>query len=585
MPVKADVLDARILIVDDRESNVRLLEHTLRREGYRQVASTQDPFAVCDLHACHRYDLILLDLQMPGMDGFAVLDGLSKIEASGYVPVLAITAASDYKLRALAAGAKDFIAKPFDLAELSIRVHNLLEVRLLYTERDEAVNALESFALHDALTGLANRRLLIDRLNQSRLSSARTDNHSALMFLDIDHFKQLNDTLGHDAGDLLLQQLSQRLLLCVREGDCVARFGGDEFVVLLDALGPHEADAAQYTDHVAQKILHAVAQAFDLQGHNFETSMSIGAVVFQGVGEPLSDLLKQADRAMYRAKSMGRNQVCFFDLNMQTAVLMQDRLLQELRHGLSAHEFELYYQIQVDGRGMAVGAEALVRWHHAGHGLLLPGQFISLAEETGLILSLGQWILEAACQQLLVWATNPLTADWTLAVNIGACQMAQADVAASVALALKNTGAPASKLVLELTEGTLLNGVEGILTKLNAIRALGVGLCLDDFGAGFASLAYLKRMPLAQLKIDQAIVHRVLDDDSVAVIARSIGALGTSLGLPVIAEGIETAAQRDFFAAMGCAAFQGNYIGAVAQAPEMVDCYMGNRPLALMNVA
>jgi diguanylate cyclase (GGDEF)-like protein len=585
MPVKTELLGARILIVDDQESNVRLLEQVLLREGYRQVASTQDPFAVCELHACHHYDLILLDMQMPGMDGFAVLEGLSQIEVAGYVPVLAITVASEFKLRALAAGAKDFIAKPFELAELAIRVHNLLEVRLLYKKLDQAVSALESFALHDALTGLANRRLLIDRLNQSRLSSARTRNHSALMFLDIDHFKQINDTLGHDGGDLLLQQVSQRLLLCVREGDCVARFGGDEFVVLLDALGPNEADAAQHTDQAAQKMLHAMAQTFELQGQTYEASMSIGTVVFQGLLEPASELLKKADRAMYRAKSMGRSQVCFFDLNMHAAVLEQDRLRQELRHGLSAHEFEIFYQIQVDGRGMAVGAEAQVRWNNAGHGLILPGQFIALAEETGLILSLGHWVLEAACRQLLVWAENPLTAAWTLAVNMGACQMAQADVAASVALALRKTGASASKLVLELTEDTLLNGADGILAKLNAIRALGVGLCLDDFGAGFASLAYLKRMPLAQLKIDQAIVHRVLDEDSVAVIARSIGALGTSLGLPVIAEGIETAAQLEFFSAIGCSAFQGNYIGAVAQAEELVDCYMKNRPAALMNGA
>jgi diguanylate cyclase (GGDEF)-like protein len=584
---KADVLQARILIVDDRASNVLLLQQMLENEGYRHVTSTLDPFAVCDLHRCHRYDLILLDLQMPGMDGFAVLDGLSQIEPAGYAPVLAITAgsASECKLRALAAGAKDFIAKPFELAELTLRIHNLLEVRLLYKKLGDTVNELESFALHDVLTGLANRRLLIDRLNQSRLSSARTGSHSALMYLDIDHFKQLNDTLGHDAGDLLLQQVSQRLLLCVREGDCVARFGGDEFVVLLDALGQHEPDAALQTDHVAQKILHAVAQAFDLQGHSYKTSMSIGTVIFQGQAEPVNDLLKQADRAMYRAKSTGRSQVCFFDLNMHAAVQEQERLVQDLNHGLSANEFELFYQIQVDNHGVAVGAEALVRWHHAGHGLMLPGQFIALAEETGLILSLGHWVLEAACRQLLVWAANPQTAAWTMSVNIGACQMAQADFAATVALALEKTCAPASRLTLELTEGTLLNDVEDTLAKLNAIRALGVGLCLDDFGAGFTSLAYLKRMPLVQLKIDQALVHNVLSDDSVAVIARAIGALGSSLGLPVIAEGIETAAQRDFFAAMGCSAFQGNYIGVVAPPEEMVDCYMRNKPSELMNRA
>ena len=584
---KTDVLDARILIVDDRRPNVLLLEQLLHSVGYRQVTSTQDPFAVCELHRSQHYDLILLDLQMPGMDGFAVLEGLSHIEAEtdGYVPVLAITVASEHKLRALTAGAKDFIAKPYELAELKTRIYNLLEVRLLYKKLADAVASLASFALHDALTGLANRRLLMDRLNQSRLSSARSNNHCALMFLDIDHFKQLNDTLGHDVGDLLLQQMSQRLLLCVREGDCVGRFGGDEFVVLLDALGQQEYDAANQTEAVAQKILHAVAQTFDLQGHTYETSMSIGTVVFQGVLEPVTDLLKKADRAMYRAKSMGRNRVCFFDLVMHAAVQKQERLLQDLHHGLSANEFELFYQIQVDAHGMAVGAEALVRWRHASHGLMLPSQFLALAEETGMILPLGQWVLETACQQLVQWSKDPATADWKLAVNMGACQLAQADFATSVALALQKTGAPAGHLTLELTEGTLLNDMEDVLAKMNGIQALGVGLCLDDFGAGLASLAYLKRMPLVQLKIDQVTVHHVLSDDSLAVIARSVVALGASLGLPVIAEGIETAAQRDFFAAMGCAAFQGNYIGAVAPPAEMLDCYMKNRPVDLVDEA
>jgi diguanylate cyclase (GGDEF)-like protein len=581
---KTDVLDARILIVDDRRPNVLLLEQLLYSVGYRQVTSTQDPFAVCELHRSHHYDLILLDLQMPGMDGFAVLEGLSQIEAEadGYVPVLAITVEPEHKLRALAAGAKDFIAKPYELAELKTRIYNLLEVRLLYKKLAVAAASLASFALHDALTGLANRRLLMDRLNQSRLSSARSNNHCALMFLDIDHFKQINDTLGHDVGDLL-QQMSQRLLLCVREGDCVARFGGDEFVVLLDALGQQAYDAAHQTEAVAQKILHAVAQTFDLQGHTCETSMSIGTVVFQGVQEPVTDLLKKADRAMYRAKSMGRGRVCFFDLVMHATVEKQERLVQDLHQGLNANAFELFYQIQVDAHGRAVGAEALVRWHHARYGLMLPAQFLVLAEETAMILPLGQWVLETACQQLVQWSKDPTTAAWKLAVSMGACQLAQADFAARVALALQTTGAPAGHLTLELTEGTLLNDMEDILAKMNGIQALGVGLCLDDFGAGFASLAYLKRMSLVQLKIDQAMVHHVLTDDSVAVIARSVVALGASLGLPVIAEGIETAAQRDFFAAMGCAAFQGNYIGAVAPAAEMLDAYMKNRPVALVN--
>jgi len=583
MPDKADVLGASILIVDDKPANVRLLEQLLHSLGYRQVMTTQNPFEVCDLHRHHHFDLILLDLQMPGLDGFSVLDGLAAIEEDGYAPVLAITVHPNHKLRALAAGARDFVAKPFDLAELTTRIHNLLEVRLLYKQLAQAVNALESYALHDALTGLANRRLLMDRLNQSRLSSARTHNHGALMFLDIDRFKQVNDRYGHEAGDQVLITVAQRLRRGLREVDIVARFGGDEFVVLLDALGQPEPDAVRQTDSVAQKILLAMQQNFDLQGHSFEASLSIGAVVFLGVAEPVGDVLKKADRAMYRAKSLGRNQLCFFDPGMQAAVLAQEALVHDLQHGLANNEFALYYQIQVDAQGQALGAEALLRWRHAHQGLLLPGQFIALAEETGLILPLSHWVLETACRQLLLWAQDPQTAHWTLAVNIGASQLAQADFAVSVALALHITGAPANKLILELTEETLARDVADTVTKMTTIRALGVGFCLDDFGAGLASLSYLKRMPLVQIKIDQALVHSVLTDASVAVIARAIAALGASLGLPVVAEGVESAAQRDFFLALGCSVFQGHHIGDVALPGQMLEDYMKNRPLALVN--
>ena len=321
---KPDVMDARILIVDDRGANVLLLEQLLQAVGYRHVMSTQDPFAVCDLHRANNFDLILLDLQMPGMDGFAVMAGLAQIEtqAKGYVPVLAITVQPGHKLRALAAGAKDFIAKPFELEELKTRIHNLLEVRLLHKKLSNAVNTLETMALQDALTGLANRRLLMDRLNQSRLSSARTHNHCALMFMDLDKFKQLNDTLGHDMGDQLLQQVSARLLLCVREGDCVARFGGDEFVVLLDALSQNAADAAQQAQSVARKILQMMQQPFDLQGHSVAASLSVGSVIFLGAQEPADEVLRQADLAMYRAKAMGRGRLCAFDADLPAELVV-----------------------------------------------------------------------------------------------------------------------------------------------------------------------------------------------------------------------------------------------------------------------
>lgn len=316
---KADVMHARILIVDDRGANVLLLEQLLQAVGYRHVMSTQDPFVVCDLHREHNFDLILLDLQMPGMDGFAVMAGLAQIEAQAqsYVSVLAITVQPGHKLRALAAGAKDFIAKPFELEELKTRIHNLLEVRLLHKKLANAVDAMETLALQDALTGLANRRLLMDRLNQSRLSSARTHNHCALMFMDLDKFKQLNDTLGHDVGDLLLQQVSARLLLGVREGDCVARFGGDEFVVLLDALSQNEHDATRQAHSVAHKILQLMQQPFDLQGHRVQASLSVGSVIFLGAQDSAQEVIKKADQAMYRAKAMGAGQMCAFDAALQ----------------------------------------------------------------------------------------------------------------------------------------------------------------------------------------------------------------------------------------------------------------------------
>jgi len=582
MSDKDDIFRARILIVDDKAANVKLLEELLHEAGYHNLMSTQNPAAVCDLHASHQYDLILLDLQMPGMSGFEVLDGLKTIEHGDYAPVLAITIEPDHKLRALAAGAKDFIAKPFDVTELKTRIHNLLEVRLKYRKLVHTVDALESFALHDALTGLPNRRLMMDRLQQARLASERGGHHCALMFMDLDHFKQLNDTLGHDVGDVLLQQVSARLLLCLREGDSVARFGGDEFVVLLDALSSQAQDAAVQATAIAEKILAALGQTYHLNGPAYDSTLSIGVVVFQGDGEPVGTLLKRADLAMYRAKSMGRNQICFFDRSMQAQVLAQETLAADMRRGLNDQEFVLHYQIQVDVCGTPVGAEALVRWHHAQHGLMVPAQFLPIAEETGMMVPLGQWVLGAACQQLLVWAQHPQTADWTLAVNVGACQLAQADFAADVAAALNTTRAPASRLRLELTDGTLLGDVEDVIAKMSAVQATGVGFCLDDFGAGFASVAYLKRLPLVQLKIDRVMVHAVLTDDSVAVIARAIVALGLSMGLPVIAEGVETAAQRDFFAGLGCHNFQGNYIGEVALPAEMLDSYMNKWPSALV---
>lgn len=326
VPDDIQILEAHILLVDDLAANLVLLEQVLRGAGYQHLTFTQDPYAVCELHRIHDYDLILLDLQMPGMNGFEVMKGLRRMDPGGYAPVLAITAQPEHKLHALKAGARDFIAKPFNLTELTSRIHNLVEVRLLYKKLEQTVDTLASFALHDALTGLPNRRLLLDRLAQSRSTSARTRHHAALMFLDIDHFKQINDTLGHDAGDALLTQMSGRLLSCARKGDTVARFGGDEFVLLVDALSSQAPEAATQARGIAQKILHALQQPYCLNGHACNSSLSVGILIFRGDAEPVDELLKKADLAMYQAKSKGRNRLFFYDARLQAAVSPGDAL-------------------------------------------------------------------------------------------------------------------------------------------------------------------------------------------------------------------------------------------------------------------
>jgi diguanylate cyclase (GGDEF)-like protein len=405
------------------------------------------------------------------------------------------------------------------------------------------------------------------------------------MFMDIDYFKQLNDTLGHDVGDLLLQQVAARAQTCVRAADSVARFGGDEFVVLLDALSPQPLEAIRQAQVIAQQMLQALGATYTLHEQSYDSTMSIGLVVFQGDTGPVGELLKMADLAMYHAKSLGRNRVCVFDPSMQSAGLAHDALATDMRRAMNADEFVLHYQIQVNLQGVPVGAEALLRWNHPDRGLMMPGEFLPLAENTGMILQLGEWALEAACKQVQMWAKSATTATWTLAVNISACQVAQADFVSRVSAVLDRTGAPPERLRLEITEATLLHDVEDVIAKVQTLKAKGLAFCLDDFGAGFAALAYLKRLPMVQIKVDQVVVQGVLEDVGLAVIARAIVALGASQRLPVIAEGVETVAQRDFFAKLGCNAFQGRLFGPPALPLVMHADYMKNQALAQVSTA
>ncbi|MFY7863592.1 bifunctional diguanylate cyclase/phosphodiesterase [Roseateles sp.] len=420
---------------------------------------------------------------------------------------------------------------------------------------------MHRLAFFDALTGLPNRRLFLDRLNQSLLASERSGEHGALMLLDLDHFKLINDSVGHEAGDQLLQQVAERLRTHVRESESIARLGGDEFVVLLQALSTHHVEAAKEVEQIADRLLQALAQPYEIGTQPHDCTPSIGIVVFKGDAEGWQELLKKADVAMYQAKSGGRNRACFYDPVLQAAAAERQTLARDMQRGLAEQEFVLHYQIQVNAHGAPDGAEALIRWRHPVHGLMSPLFFIPLAEETGLILPLGQWVLEAACDQLRRWADEPSRPSWALAVNVSAIQLAQPDFVDTVAAALRRSGANPFQLKLELTESMLVSDVEEVISKMRAIKTMGVGFSLDDFGTGYSSLSILKRLPLDQLKIDQSFVRDLLTDPNDVVIARTVLALGQSLGLKVIAEGVENVGQLEVLAKMGCQAFQGYYFG------------------------
>ncbi len=421
---------------------------------------------------------------------------------------------------------------------------------------------LQAQAVSDPLTGLPNRRLMLDRLKHALASSMRSGREGALLFIDLDNFKTLNDTLGHGIGDLLLQQVAQRLESCVREGDTVARLGGDEFVVMLEDLSEKDLEAAAQTEAIGEKILASLNQPYQLGKHEYLNSPSIGATLFNDHQQSIEELLKQADIAMYQAKKSGRNALRFFDPQMQETINARATLESELRKALACHQFHLYYQIQVDsiqedGSHRPLGAEALIRWAHPKRGLVLPAQFIPMAEETGLILPIGQWVLETACAQIKTWQYNVLTRDLVLAVNVSAKQFRQADFVAQVQAAVQRHGISPMLLKLELTESLLLENIEDTIATMNALKAIGVKFSLDDFGTGYSSLQYLKQLPLDQLKIDQSFVHDLVSDSSDRAIVRTIIAMAHSLKLNVIAEGVETEEQRQLLQDKGCIHYQG----------------------------
>jgi len=441
------------------------------------------------------------------------------------------------------------------------------------SKRKLAEDETQRLAFYDTLTGLPNRRLLVDRVRRAQATSARNRRYCALMFIDLDNFKDLNDTMGHDVGDLLLNQVGNRLLSCIREVDTAARFGGDEFVVMMEDLSESDTEAAAQAEVVAEKILGRLSQPYALVGREHNSTPSIGVTLFCGADPAVDDLLKRADLAMYQAKEAGRSTWRFFDPQMQRAVLARAALHADLHRGIEQQEMLLHYQPMVDQQGSIVGYEALLRWNHPERGLILPGQFMALAEQSGLILQIGQWVLDEACRQLAQWSTMPDMCHTVLSVNVSARQFRQHGFTDQVLIALEQSGAEAGRLKLELTEGVLLANVEDAIRKMNVLRGHGVRFVLDDFGIGYSSLNDLKRLPLDQIKIDQSFVRDVLFDSSDAAIARTILALAERLELAVVAEGVESDAQHQFLLSHGCHVFQGYLFGRPLPLPDRAQLH------------
>jgi diguanylate cyclase (GGDEF)-like protein len=627
-----EILSASILIVDDQPINVELLAEILRESGYVNLTSTNDPYAVYKLHRQNRYDLILLDLLMPGMDGFKVMEGLKHLEMDDYLPVLVITAQPDHKLRALAAGAKDFITKPFDLTEIKARIHNLLEVRLLYTqskqhslvleqtvqelrvaksgllateaaltkekatlnqhvlqlqqandqlliatiaartlteEIEKTKNQMTHLAQHDALTDLPNRTLLDDRLAQAIALAYRQYKQFAVLFLDLDRFKHINDSLGHVVGDHLLQSVAKRLTAGVRNSDTVCRQGGDEFVILLANI-EHAKDAA----FSAKKILVALAQPHPIDQLELHVSVSIGISIYPDDGQDADTLIKNADTAMYHAKEAGRNNYQFFEQNMNALAVERHFIEDGLRHGLEHQQFMLLYQPKINLQtGTISGVEALIRWQHPQRGLIMPETFIGIAEDCGLIVPLGAWVLRAACQQAQAWQDAGLPPT-PVAVNISSVQFRHKDFLQTLVSILDETRLLPYYLELELTESVLMHDTVATSSLLKALKAIGVLLAIDDFGIGYSSLGYLKRFPIDTLKIDKSFLCDITNTTAVsdgASIVAAVISMGKSLNQRVIAEGIETREQLAFLQVQGCGEGQGYYLSRPVTTEALVE--------------
>ena len=469
-----------------------------------------------------------------------------------------------------------FIGVTFNIDDRKRQEHALEQANQQLLEKNrqlEAMNELlQSMATSDSLTQLPNRRFLLDRLQKVLGSRMRSHQTGALLFIDIDNFKNLNDTLGHDMGDLLLQEVARRLRACVREADTVARIGGDEFVVLLEGLSVDPIESADQVETVGQNILTSLNQSYRLNVHEYRISPSIGVSLFNGGTHTVAELMKKTDIAMYRAKQEGRNTMRFFDPQMQEDINLRVKIEADLHKALEEGQFRLYFQVQVDSAYRLLGAEALIRWNHPELGLLSPSRFLHVAEESGLIVPLGNWVLETACERLREWQAHEDTCDLSLSINVSASQFREPGFVERVRSTVRAHGVDPCKLKMELTESILLEDVKKAALAMNALRDEGIHFSLDDFGTGYSSLQYLKQLPFHQIKIDRSFIRDIVTDPGDRAIVSTIVAMARSLDAHVMAEGVETREQRQFLLAHGCTRYQGDLFG---QAMPLEDFRFG----------
>ncbi|MEM7252168.1 MAG: EAL domain-containing protein [Pseudomonadota bacterium] len=548
---------AKILIVDDDRTMRLLLRHALERDGY-DVNEAENGVQALEAFEQEHPDIVLMDAAMPELDGFGACAELQKLPGGRETPVLMITGLDDDESveRAFYSGATDYITKPVNWAVLRQRVRRMVKER----RAERHVNYL---AYHDPLTGLPNRTMLNDRLERAISRARRQHSKMAILFLDLDGFKLVNDSLGHDIGDLLLRAVADRLASSLRDTDTVARLGGDEFTIILG-----DVEHEDQIGHAARRVLNQLSRPMDINGREIFVGASIGVAVFPADGRDVRTLLRSADMAMYRAKESGRNNYQFYTSDMADRALTRMSLESSIRRALEREEFVVYYQPLIDTKsGELCAFEALVRWEHAELGVVSPGEFIPLAEEAGLIGRLGQQVLRAVCKQIRAWSDAGLDVV-KVAINLSGRQLNDPELVSNVKATLAESNVDPSGIVLELTENTVMQNAEASIEMLDELKSLGIALAIDDFGTGYSSLSYLKRLPIDHLKIDRSFVANVPNDADESAIVQAIVALAHSLRLGVVAEGVEVESQISFLQELGCDTLQGYFFGRPAPAAD-----------------